>query len=120
MNKKFVNDPENIVDEVMEGLAACFPQYIVKHPEVHGIISRHPRKDKVTVVIGGGSGHEPTFSGFVGRGLADASANGNIFAKLSFTILAILWGYSTYKAYNLARKKDFSQHKKWMWRSFAQ
>ena len=46
-------------------------------------------------------------------------ANGNIFAKLSFTILAILWGYSTYKAYNLARKKDFSQHKKWMWRSFA-
>ena len=46
-------------------------------------------------------------------------ANGNIFAKLSFIILGILWSYSTYKAYRLARIKDFNQHKKWMWRSFA-
>ena len=42
-----------------------------------------PRKGKVGVVIGGGSGHEPAFAGYVGRGLADAAPVGNIFASPS-------------------------------------
>ena len=46
-------------------------------------------------------------------------ANGNFFAKLSFVILGCLWWFSTFKAFQLARKKKFSEHKKWMWRSFA-
>jgi len=46
-------------------------------------------------------------------------ANGNIFAKLSFIILGIVWWISTYKAYVLVRKKEFKLHKQWMWRSFA-
>lgn len=46
-------------------------------------------------------------------------ANGNFFAKLSFVILGILWWFSTFKAFQLARNKKFEQHKKWMWRSFA-
>jgi len=46
-------------------------------------------------------------------------ANGGIFSKISFVILGCLWWFSTYKAYQLARQKNFMQHKQWMWRSFA-
>ena len=46
-------------------------------------------------------------------------ANGNFFAKLSFVILGSLWWFSTFKAFQLARNKNFKEHKKWMWRSFA-
>lgn len=46
-------------------------------------------------------------------------ANGGISSKISFVILGCLWWFSTYKAYQLARQKNFSQHKQWMWRSFA-
>lgn len=46
-------------------------------------------------------------------------ANGGILSKISFVILGCLWWFSTYKAYQLARQKNFLQHKQWMWRSFA-
>lgn len=46
-------------------------------------------------------------------------ANGGFFSKLSFVILGLLWWFSTYKAYQHAKNKQFSEHKKWMWRSFA-
>lgn len=46
-------------------------------------------------------------------------ANGGIYSKISFVILGVLWWFSTYKAYPLARDKKFKQHKQWMWRSFA-
>ncbi|PWN68579.1 DUF2306 domain-containing protein [Chryseobacterium phosphatilyticum] len=46
-------------------------------------------------------------------------ANGGILSKISFVILGILWWFSTFRAYQLARQKKFTQHKQWMWRSFA-
>ncbi|WP_312075059.1 DUF2306 domain-containing protein [Chryseobacterium sp.] len=46
-------------------------------------------------------------------------ANGGIFSKISFVILGVLWWISTFKAYQLARQKNFKAHKQWMWRSFA-
>ena len=46
-------------------------------------------------------------------------ANGGFLSKLSFVILGCLWWFSTFKAYQLARQKNFKEHKKWMWRSFA-
>lgn len=46
-------------------------------------------------------------------------ANGGVFSKVSFVILGILWWFSTFKAYQLARQKRFKEHKQWMWRSFA-
>ncbi|MFP3832620.1 DUF2306 domain-containing protein [Chryseobacterium sp. SIMBA_028] len=46
-------------------------------------------------------------------------ANGGIFSKVSFIILGICWWFSTFKAYQLARQKRFTDHKQWMWRSFA-
>ncbi|WP_375336402.1 DUF2306 domain-containing protein [Chryseobacterium chendengshani] len=46
-------------------------------------------------------------------------ANGGFLSKLSFVILGCLWWFSTFKAYLLARQKNFKKHKHWMWRSFA-
>ncbi|ROI01388.1 DUF2306 domain-containing protein [Chryseobacterium sp. G0240] len=46
-------------------------------------------------------------------------ANGGMLSKFSFVILGILWWFSTFKAYRLARQKKFKEHKQWMWRSFA-
>lgn len=46
-------------------------------------------------------------------------ANGGILSKISFVMLGILWWVTTFKAYQLARRKRFTEHKHWMWRSFA-
>ena len=81
MSKKTINDAENVVSEMMEGYVKAHEKYYEKHPEVNGILLKERRKGKVTLVVGGGSGHEPLFSGFVGKGLADAAACGNIFAS---------------------------------------
>lgn len=79
--RKIINNPDNVVEEMLEGYIGAYNKYFEKHPELNVVISRQRRKDKVALVIGGGSGHEPMFSGFVGKGLADAAACGNIFAS---------------------------------------
>lgn len=79
--RKIINDADHVVSEMMEGFVGAYSRYFRKHPEVNAILSRQRRKDKVALVIGGGSGHEPMFGGFVGKGLADAAACGNIFAS---------------------------------------
>lgn len=79
--KKIINEADCVVEEMMEGFVSAYHQYYEKHPEVNGVLLREKRKGKVSLVIGGGSGHEPMFSGFVGKGLADAAACGNIFAS---------------------------------------
>lgn len=79
--RKIINHPDHAVQEMMEGYVAAYGRYFEKLPDVNGIILRQKRKDKVALVIGGGSGHEPMFSGFIGKGLADAAACGNFFAS---------------------------------------
>lgn len=79
--RKIINHPDHVVKEMMEGYIGAYGRYFEKHPKVNGVLSKHRRKDKVALVIGGGSGHEPMFSGFVGKGLADAAACGNFFAS---------------------------------------
>ena len=79
--KKIINNADDTVMEGLEGFVACYSRYYEQHPEVKGVISKNRRKDKVALVVGGGSGHEPMFAGFVGKGLADAAACGNIFAS---------------------------------------
>ena len=78
--KKFVNDPKNLVSELLEGLALAFPDKI--RLASNSIITRSDPKgpDKVRIVTLGGSGHEPGLSGFVGRGMLDYSVAGGIFA----------------------------------------
>ena len=78
--KKFINRPENIVPELLEGLALAFPDH-VRLTGSNLIARANPKaKNKVAVVTLGGSGHEPGLSGFVGEGLLDVSVAGDIFA----------------------------------------
>lgn len=79
--KKIINEPDAVIKEMMEGFVSAHNRYYEKHPDVNGVIYKKKRKNKVSLVVGGGSGHEPMFSGFVGRGLADAAACGNVFAS---------------------------------------
>ena len=78
--RKIINNPENIVEEMMEGFIAAYHHMYYRHPEVNSVISRHRRKNKVSLIIGGGSGAEPMFSGFVGAGLGVAACGGDMLA----------------------------------------
>ena len=81
--KKIINNGDDAVDEMLDGILLAHADTLAR-PEgaPRAVISRHgPRDGKVGLVIGGGSGHEPTFLGFVGEGLADAAAIGNVFAS---------------------------------------
>ncbi|GAA0592055.1 dihydroxyacetone kinase subunit DhaK [Virgibacillus siamensis] len=83
--KKLINDPKNVVEEMVEGYVNAHPDYIRQLPENNrSLVSvRETKKDKVGILIGGGSGHEPAFMGYVGEGMADGVAVGNIFASPS-------------------------------------
>ena len=78
--KKFINDPENLVSELLEGYTLAYPEK-VKLAGKNIVVRAVPKAiGKVGMVTLGGSGHEPGLSGFVGRGLLDASVPGEIFA----------------------------------------
>jgi dihydroxyacetone kinase-like protein len=79
--KKFVNNPANFVHEMLEGLALANPKTLKWAPK-HNIIYRAdaPNPDKVSVIQGSGSGHEPAHVMVVGKGMLDAACPGNVFA----------------------------------------
>jgi dihydroxyacetone kinase-like protein len=81
--KKVMNKPVDYVDEMLEGLCAAHPKYFAQ-PEPR-VITRAGGavKGKVGIVTGGGSGHLPVFTGYIGPGLLDACAIGNVFASPS-------------------------------------
>lgn len=81
--KKLINEGAAAVDEMLAGILAAHPRHLrALEGSPRSIIARQgPRPGKVGMVIGGGSGHEPSFLGFVGKGLADAAAIGNVFAS---------------------------------------
>jgi dihydroxyacetone kinase len=80
--KKLINNPNAVALEALEGMALAYPQMIRKLDGIQAVARRDaPVPGKVTVLTGGGSGHEPLFAGYVGRGLADVSVAGNIFAS---------------------------------------
>ena len=78
--KKIINDPENIVPEVIDGLVLASHGKLKKVDGVNALMRTDMPADKVALLIGGGSGHEPMYTAFVGDGWADASVCGNIFA----------------------------------------
>src|SRR5437660_597754 len=83
LTQKLINAGADVVDEMLEGVLAAHSDKLFR-PEgsPRAVVARHgPRPGKVALVIGGGSGHEPTFLGYVGKGLADAAAVGNVFAS---------------------------------------
>ena len=82
MSKKILNkNIGNSVKEMLSGYVYAYNRYYKKPADENSIIYKGHRKDKVAIVIGGGSGHEPLFIGYCGAGLADAVACGNICAS---------------------------------------
>lgn len=80
--KKILNaDVSNVVEEMLTGYLSAYKKYYKKIGEYNAFKYRGARKNKVALVVGGGSGHEPLFSGFCGAGLADSVACGNICAS---------------------------------------
>lgn len=79
--KKLINDPNAVATEGIEGLALAYPHIIKKLDGLRAVARKDvPVPGKVAVLTGGGSGHEPMFAAYVGKGLPDASVAGNIFA----------------------------------------
>ena len=79
--KKFVNDPKQFVPEMLEGIALANPDTI-EYVAEYNLIKRKdaPSDDRVSIVQGSGSGHEPAHVMIVGKGMLDAACPGDVFA----------------------------------------
>src|SRR5947209_17927300 len=79
--KKFVNDPRDFVPEMLKGIALANPGTLKYVPEYNLIMRADaPRDDKVSIIQGSGSGHEPAHVMIVGKGMLDAACPGGVFA----------------------------------------
>lgn len=79
--KKLINDKNNIVEEVVQGMIKAFPDKLDRVENEPIIIRKNKKVGKVALVSGGGSGHEPSHAGFVGYGMLDAAVCGEIFTS---------------------------------------
>nr|CAD1837415.1 unnamed protein product [Ananas comosus var. bracteatus] len=84
--KKLVNDPNDVVTEFIEGLVETYPrlQYLDGFPQIKVVLRADVSTrtyEKVAVISGGGSGHEPAHAGFVGPGMLTAAVSGDIFTS---------------------------------------
>ena len=87
--KKIINNPSDFVEESIKGL-------VLSHPDIYSFATDNQRvikrtvktKNKVGIVSGGGSGHLPVFTGYVGKGMLDACAVGSVFASPSVDQIA--------------------------------
>lgn len=78
--KKILNKTEDIVREMIEGMVLANPE-LTCISEKQIILKKEINKDKVTLISGGGSGHEPAHAGYIGKGLLDAVVCGQIFSS---------------------------------------
>ncbi|XP_072972487.1 putative 3,4-dihydroxy-2-butanone kinase [Typha angustifolia] len=84
--KKLINDPNDVVTEFIEGLVETYPgmQYLDGFPQIKVVLRADVSTatyDKVAVISGGGSGHEPAHAGFVGPGMLTAAISGDVFTS---------------------------------------
>lgn len=81
--KKLLNNPNEVVEEMLDGVVRAHGKFLQPiSGSNRALVARDgPRPGKVGLVIGGGAGHEPCFLGYVGKGLADAVAVGNVFSS---------------------------------------
>ena len=80
--KKLINGVDNVVDEMLNGMTAAFPEYIERVPGTDVVARTGAKKtDKVVLISGGGSGHEPAHGGYVGKGMLDAAVAGAVFTS---------------------------------------
>lgn len=88
--KKILNEPENFVKETVEGIVAAYGDRVkLLNGDFRVLLNAHEtREGKVGIVTGGGSGHLPLFLGYVGDGMLDGCAIGNVFASPAYTKMA--------------------------------
>ena len=87
--KKIINEPSNFVEESIQGLIKSHPNIYAFAKDNKRVITRAKKaSNKVGVVSGGGSGHLPVFTGYVGKGILDACAVGSVFASPSVDQIA--------------------------------
>ncbi|HEY9410401.1 MAG TPA: dihydroxyacetone kinase subunit DhaK, partial [Jiangellaceae bacterium] len=79
--KKLINSPDTVVTDALRGMAAAHP--LLRVDVENRVISRAdgPRQGKVGLISGGGSGHEPLHGGYVGHGMLDAAAPGEVYTS---------------------------------------
>ena len=87
--KKIINKPSDFVEETIEGLVKSHPEIYSFAPDNKRVIARAEKaSNKVGIISGGGSGHLPVFTGYVGKGLLDSCAVGSVFASPSVDQIA--------------------------------
>lgn len=81
--KKIINNPSDVVDEMVTGMVKTYPQYIERIKNTNAVIRSNKKsmQEKVGIVSGGGSGHEPAHAGFVGKGMLSAAVCGQVFTS---------------------------------------
>src|SRR5512146_1858572 len=82
--KKILNRPADFVPEMLDGLVKAHPDQLAYEEDLHCIVrADSPVQGKVGLMTGGGSGHLPVFLGYVGKGMLDGCAVGDVFASPS-------------------------------------
>lgn len=81
--KKFINNVDDILKESLNGFAAAHADIVSLNLEPHFLTRRDKAQNKVAIISGGGSGHEPLHSGYVGYGMLDAACPGHVFTSPS-------------------------------------
>lgn len=79
--KKFINNIEDVENEMIEGIILAYPELLERLENTDVIVRKNKKKDKVALVSGGGSGHEPAHIGYVGEGMLDAAVPGAIYTS---------------------------------------
>lgn len=81
--KKIINDPSNVVSEMVDGLVRAYPQYLTQIDGTEAVVrtNKDSMKGKVGLISGGGSGHEPAHAGYVGQGMLSAAVCGQVFTS---------------------------------------
>lgn len=79
--KKIINNPDQVVDEMLDGLVFSYDKLVERIPETMVVHRKAEKKNKVGLVSGGGSGHEPSHAGFVGKGMLSAAVAGQMFTS---------------------------------------
>lgn len=80
--KKIINNPEHVVDEMLDGVVKAHPHQVKRLEGFNVLVRKNsPIKGKVGLVSGGGSGHEPSHGGYVGEGMLDGAVAGEVFTS---------------------------------------
>ena len=82
--KKIINEAADFVSEMLDGVIKAHPDHLTYQDDIHSIVwTDSPVEGKVALATGGGSGHLPVFLGYIGKGMLDGCAVGDVFASPS-------------------------------------